>query len=343
MDWQEVYSSLTHFIAAHREIRIDESRVSIPDTVRGEFYRLFDAVRDAFVQEHYPALPVEAAALVEEYLRMEREVTRLLGVEHVLMPTAIDLFLHNPQQSLASALFDGLFDLLKGKVDGATFERQASPQLEAALADLCRWGYPYWVALAVVSLLEPEAAFQVGLDSEAKPLLKVLTNIPFGCPPRHPTRRWPEFLVHSRRIGRYVAVKLELASEIGTYTTDDRAERKQAIRNGGQTLSGLGPRTLLLYVLARKENIPMVADLDTRQVFPPDTVVECQETASWDEPRLRKNILRPKRGAYIARREPVEETDLRSPDQDLRPLPVGLDLTHLQPVIEALARQGLDS
>jgi hypothetical protein len=336
--WRVAYESLTNFTAAHPEIRIDESRVSIPDGVRGEFYRLYDSITEAFVQENESALPGKEITLAERYKQIEREVFDLLGLDGVAMPASLDIFLHNPKQGLTRALFDRLFDLLQGKVDLEIFEQQALKQLDKTVTELGRWGYPYWVSLSLVRLLDPDEAFQVALDSQTRPILKELKNIPFGHPPPHPTLRLPDFIVHSRRINKYLALKLELASEIGTYTTDNRGERKQAMRNCGDTSSGLGPRVMLIYVVARPEEIPIVADLNTCQVAHPDIVVECQaqEAAAWDEAMLHYDVLQPKLGTYIVLRETALETNLQSPSANLNPLAVGLDQAKLQLVIEAL-------
>ena len=47
--WQEAYSKLTDFIAEHPEVEIEATRRRLPDNVRPEFYRLFSAVRTAFI------------------------------------------------------------------------------------------------------------------------------------------------------------------------------------------------------------------------------------------------------------------------------------------------------
>ncbi len=337
--WRVAYTSLADFTATHAEIKIDESRVSIPDGVRGEFYRLFDSVTEAFVQENESALPVKEITLAERYREIEREVFDLLGLEGVsTMPASLDIFLHNPKRGLTRALFDRLFDLLQGKVDLEIFKQQALKQLDKTVTELSRWGYPYWVSLSLVRLLEPDEAFQVALDSQTRPILNDLKNIPFGHSPPHPTFRLPEFILHSRRINKYIALKLELASEIGTYTTDNRVERKRAIRNCGDTSSDLGPRVMLIYLLARPEEIPIVADLNTCQVTPPDIVVECQaqEAAAQDEAMLHYDVLQPKLGTYVVLRKTALEPNLQSPVRNLHLLAVGLDPAKLQPVIEAL-------
>jgi hypothetical protein len=50
----QAYEHLTDFIRSNPEIEILESVTSIPDSVRAEFYRRFNAVRDAFVEKKFP-------------------------------------------------------------------------------------------------------------------------------------------------------------------------------------------------------------------------------------------------------------------------------------------------
>ncbi len=338
-NWQNAYKHLREFIPAHPEIRIEECRVYIPDGVREEFYRLFDTVREAFVQEHYATLPVDVAALIERYAGVKKEVLSRLGLERVSMPGSVELFLRNPQQALTSALFDMMFELLQGKAEIQAFERQALGNLDSSLIEWSGWAYPYWVALSLIILLEPDAALQIALDSQAQPMLKELKHIPFGSPAPHPTLRFPEFLIHSRRIDKCVALKLELASEIGTYTTDSRSERKQAMRNCGKTQSGLGPRVLLVYLVPRLQEIPIVADLDARRVCCPEIMVECQaqRTDRWDHVQQHQNILQPKLGTCIVLNEPLPEPGPSHREDNIHLLGVGLDSSRLGPIIDALS------
>ncbi len=337
--WQDAYRRLEEFVAARPDIIITASRVSLPDDARDEFYRRFDTVRDAFVQEHAAALPAEAAALVESYGQVEKEILTRLGLEGVAMPTSLATFLHDPPKGLASALFDGLFELVQGKVDLATFDRQARAKLEATTTELGRVGYPYWVSLSLLKLLEPDQVFQVGLDSESRPVPQAAKEIPFGHPVPHPVLRLPEFIVHSRRIDRYVALKLELASEIASYHTDNRGERKRAMRTLGQTFSSLGPRLLLLYRLTGLDAIPIVADIKLPQVSSPDLTLECsgQGSPDWDVLQSRSTLLQPQLGTYVVAREPKTETDLLPPRENLRRLTVGLDAAKLEPIFQSLA------
>jgi hypothetical protein len=193
------------------------------------------------------------------------------------------------------------------------------------------------VALTLVSLLEPDQASQILLDSEDKVALKELKRLSIGQQFPHPTLRFPEFVVHSRRHGKYVAFKLELATEILTYTTASRPERKLAMQNAGDTSTALGHRVLLMSVVERPEDTAVVADLEEREVYPPDVVVECQEEDSAAQDGDYHDMLQPRNGTYLIFRESVPETWLQAHGENIHPLAVGFDPARLQPIVEILA------
>jgi hypothetical protein len=131
---------------------------------------------------------------------------------------------------------------------------------------------------------------------------------------------------------------LELATEILTYTTTSKPEKKQAMQNAGDTSSALGHRVMLMYVVERPEDIPIIADLETRPVSPPDVAVECQEqdSAALDGVKRYHDILQPRKGTYVVFRETVPEISLQPPSENIHLLAVGSDQFKLQPIIETL-------
>jgi hypothetical protein len=336
--WQDVYADLRSYTAANPRVGIDGSSVSIPADARGEFYRLFDAVRRTFVEQNYLPLPVEAESLSKGYSSVEEELTRLLGLDGILAPAGLAAFLHDPIDGLARTLFDGLFDLLQGKTDTQTFEKLALKQLDSTCAEMCRLGYEIWVALTLVSLLDPDQASQIDLDSDERVSFSELKTIAMGHQFPHPTLRFPEFVVHSRRYGKYIAFKSELATEIPTYTTASRPERKLAMQNAGDTSTALGHRVLLMSVVERPEDVAMIADLEERQVFPPDVAVECQEdeSAVVEAAGSFHDILQPRGGTYVVFRETGQRGRLQALPENIYRLAVGFDPFGLKPIVESL-------
>lgn len=336
--WQAAYFKLREFIAAHPEIRIDQRRVSIPDAVRDDFYRGFDTVTAAFVRDEYAALPTGAAQLINAYLASERQLLHRLALTQVALPSSLDIFLHDPQQGLAKALFDPLFELLQRKIDQTAFADAACRKLSSTVAELCHLTYPYWISLELLRLLEPDRIFRVELNSTNRPIAKPIDRLPLGQPVPHPVLRLADLVIYSERLKKYVAAKLELASEICAYTSDNRADRKRSIRNCGKTSSVLATRLLLLYVLPSLDEIPIIGDLNLHCVARPHIVVEClePENGGWDSVNQYDEILQPELGTYVLARQPLPEHELTSPYPNMHLLPLGVDGTQLERVCERL-------
>ncbi len=340
-NWQQAYQGLQDFVAACSEIKIERSGIAIPHTVREDFYERFDTVRRAFVNELYSALPAEIDSLSWNYIRAETEVMGRLKLEKISMPIDLHSFLHNPREGLMRAIYNRLFDLLQGKISLEDFRRLATQDLNANAAELLPLGYERWVALTIVKLLEPDKAFKVDLDSEDKPVPGQLTDIAFGAQTPHVTLRLPEFVVHSGRLSKYAAIKLQLTAEIVSYSAIGAAPPGKR-RRTGDTSFALDSRVMLLSVLPDLEHIPITVDLEKQRVSQPDLVIECTghdelgDPAVLDQMKRRNEIFKPKFGTYLVCRDRLREMDLENREDNLHPLEVGFDPSKLNSIIEVL-------
>jgi hypothetical protein len=264
---------LKEFIKDHPEIVLNKSEIAIPGDLRDEFYRRFDDVRKAVVEKHYAALPVDVATLCSNYMRIEKEMVDRLGVERITVPVDLFSFLHNPKYGLMRAIYNRLFDLLQGKTTDEDFGRLAERDLRETAAELYRLGYEMWAALSFLKLLDPDQAFFVDLDPDYKPVLADLREIAFGRQAHHPTIRIPEFVLHSRRVDKYVAVKMAVAREVETFvvpfTPPVRPKKKT-----GDTSCALDTRVMMLYLRSAAGEIPIVADIYDRTLTRPDLMLE---------------------------------------------------------------------
>ena len=75
-EFLEAYGKLTGFTAKHPEIEIGDSVTSIPESVRPDFYGLFNAARDAFVHEKFPDCLARAGVLQKEFDKSAEEASR---------------------------------------------------------------------------------------------------------------------------------------------------------------------------------------------------------------------------------------------------------------------------
>ena len=90
----------------------------------------------SFIEDHYSSLSVDFNSLCENYLRIEKEITGLLGLEGIAMPMDLFSFVHTPKDGLMRILYNRTFDLLQGKTAVEAFEEQAVNDLGSVAAEL---------------------------------------------------------------------------------------------------------------------------------------------------------------------------------------------------------------
>ena len=370
--WQEAYKGLKDFIAAKPSIEIDETFTVVPGDVRNEFYRLFDDVRIAFLQEKFPAQLGEAEILSENYIKSEHEVTDLFKLEGIYTLPPLHKFLHDPRSELIRGLSDLLFDLLKGKESYESFEQKASRKIETTFEDGFRLGHAKWVALSLVKLLESDKLYNVP-PPESKttphgepvhlekpvpfPEESIVLSFEHG-PHLFPPFILPHFIVHSARLGRYVAVRTEVVYR-AEYTALDASEKREWLSldtiDEEYDLAAPSP-SLLIYIGDKPEELALVAD--KHRICRPDLTVEYRESGDTVEAKLYE-IINPKLGRYVVLKEsvpeqmPQESMPASTPPQPLleqgaevqkeeqnkvvvHALAVGFELSRLEPIIEAM-------
>lgn len=341
-DWKVEYASLKGFIADNPGIVINETEISIPQDVKDEFYRRFDQVRAAVVARHRAGLPVDVDALSAHYMQIETEVKSLLGIENITMPTDLFSFLHAPKEGLIRMIYNRLFDLLQGKTTEALFESQSGEDLKTSSAELYRLGYEWWAGLVLIKLLEPDKAFAVELDDDYKPFLTDLKEISFGRQAHHPTIRLPEFALHSRKLGRLVAVKMTVTRELETYAERYRPPVRPKKRTG-DTSFALDSRIMMLSFMSGPEDIPIIAETYDRTLTSPDFMVECitgdeiKDPGVLEQVRMRLEFMNPKLGMSLIVVDPGAEADPRQLPENVYAVSAGLDPAKLEAVISALA------
>jgi hypothetical protein len=338
--WKQEYQALNKFIAAHPEMIITASEVSIPEMLRDEFYRRFDDIRRALVENRYPALPPEIDMLCENYCHIEREIKDLLGLDDILMPIDLISFLHNPKEGLLRAVYSRLFDLLQGKIPEEDFEKIAGEDLEVAAANLYRLGYERWSMLALIKLLDPDEAFFVDLDETDNFILRELKSICFGRQAHHATMRIPEFVLHSRKLDKYVAVKAPLAREISSYVVSFRPPVRPRKRTG-DTSAVMDPRVLFLYFMPAQKDIPLVGDIYEGTRTSPDWIIEhmsgeeLRDPGLLDQVRQHIEAMNPKGGTCMIFVGSCPETEMGIIPDFIYTVSAGFDQSKLQSFVDS--------
>ena len=340
--WKQRYDILKDYIAANPEILINVSEISIPEHLRDEFYKHFDDVRNAFVGACYDSLPLEMDDLCRNYIQSERELTELLVLERIDLPVDLSSFLHNPKEGLVRAIYNRLFELVQGKITVDDFEQMANSDLTATASELFRLGYEQWAALALIRLLEPDGAFGVELDEDYEPFAVDLREIAFGRQFPNPAKRIPEFILHSKKLDRHIAVKMPLAREVDSYNIPYEPAFKKK-RQTGDTSYVLDSRVMFLSIVPDLKKIPVFADVHARTINSPYLTVEFltgQDLADPDaivQVKKRMEIMKPLLGGIIVVMNPVPESGIVKPTGNINTFAVGLDPLKLQPVIDKLA------
>ncbi len=325
-EWRQAYTNLTDFVIEHPEVEIGASRITLPESTRPEFYRFFNAARTSFIGSNFPEFSTKATILSQNYLQVEQDIIRLLGLEDISMDDYLIKFLRDPIDQLKTGLFNPLFDLLQAKVDIETLEKYALKDIKTTFEPLYQSGYKIWVALSLVKLLEAARLFQVTLPPAKngsgrdlrefliRPKWQVPSPVESSClsfeqvlrqQPCPVTLIVPDLIVYSSILKRYFALRLEMGKAI-SYASDF-SERREWYSFG--SVLAFESRFILVYTADNPVDIALVAD--GTKICRPDLIIECKTQKGWyqskglDEIMLHHGTLKPVFGTYIVSEEPV--------------------------------------
>jgi hypothetical protein len=363
--FRQAYESLTRFVLDHPEIEIRESVTSIPGKVRVEFYNLFNAARDAFVEERFPAYLNEAGLLWDQYQKAEERNASLFALEDISVATETQRFVRDPQGTLTRELFDPLFDLLKGRESIDSFEKKAASKIKEIFPAVYRGAYAKWARLALVELLEADKTLGVatrtlGPGEQAKPAWSAkMEEVPFPTEstrfffsqPRNLIFAVPDLIVHSSKLNRFVGIRTEFSE--GLYNAWYPSSNREWHSITTDLLILLDYGLTLIYAAEEAADIALVADAS--RLCLPDLVLWCIDSRSQSKKEALEmmvradSIFRPIKGSYIVANnpwtEPVEQTGSEQEDQAVERasgvhlLFAGYDPSRLMPVVEAIAKQ----
>ncbi len=342
-EWKQKYELLKEFIESNPEIIIDAYEVSIPEHFRDHFYELFDDIRNAFIDPLYSSLPFEMEALSDKYVRTEKELTKAFGIERVDMPIDLSSFLDNPKNGMQRWLYNRLFEMIQGKITEDEFEQLAGLDLSATAEAMFKMAYGLWAFLSIILLLEPDEVFAVELDEDNKPVTGDLKGIAPGRQFHDSVKRIPEFVIHSKRLNKYIAFKTPLAREASAYHVPFAIPKKMMRDNTGDTSSVLDSRVIFLSVLPDLESIPIYIEMHNGKTNSPDLIVEflTKQNLSDSEALLqvqnRAGLMKPKLGSNIVIINADDETDIIKPEGNIDTFVAGLEDSTLLPIVDKLA------
>ncbi len=338
--WKNKLDILRDYIASNPEIYIDMREISIPEHLRDRFYEYFDDIRNTYVEDFFNSLPLDVDTLRDNYIQSEKESIKCLGIERIDLPVDLLSFLHNPREGMVRWLYNRLFELIQNKISMEEFEQMAENDLASTTAEMYRLGYEAWAVLALIVMLDPDEAWSVELNEDDAAIPGELKEIAFGRQFNHSVKRMPEFIVHSKKLDRFVAVKMPLAREVDAYYPPHEIPQKMFRDRTGDTSYVLDSRIVFLSMLDNMDKIPVYAEIHKRKIISPDMMIEFlteQDLADTDKMSqilYRINFMKPKQGGTVVIMNPGAEPVSVSEGIDL--FSVGFEKAKLESIIDKL-------
>lgn len=352
--WQGSFTKLRAFINEHPDIVVSGTKVSIPENMRSEFYRLFNDTRKAFITWKYPEIIESAETLSQSFTTNQDVVERLLKLKKIIIPDQLKWFIENPVEGLMRILWTPLLDLLKGKTNISLFESNASKEIKQLYDSLYYQAYQDWLELVLIKMLKAKHLLVVNAPSmsgsfshaqgyvmhlDVKPvilpeesnellLIRDFTYVSFTV---------PDFIIYSSELGKYVSVKAEPCK--ANWIALDPSDSREWLPLDNK-LNLFGPGYLLLYVDDNPVNLALVNDVN--KICRPDIVLEFREKENWyfskEMARIKahRDVLKPRLGTFIASSKPVEESLSQETEEGIHFISVGVDENQLRPIVDAL-------
>lgn len=342
--WKNEYEILKNYITSNPEISIGVYETSIPEEYKDKFYLLFDNIRKAFVESWGSSSDLDFSTLGKNFIETEKILAESLNLKNMDLPVDLASFLQNPETGMMRLIYDRLFELVQGKITEDDFEKTALDKLGPNTAEFYRLGYEQWTAVSILQLLEPDEILGVSIDDDYNLHLSKLDQITFGKQDHHASKRIPEFIIHSKKLDKYIAFKMPLATSVNFYSLPPELPTKRLLRDRtGDTSQVLGPRMLFLAVVPDLEKIPVFADLHGRTINGPDITIEflmgyhLSDTEAVRQIQNHVEIMRPRLGGNIVLVDHNSDSVSDKTKNGIDIFSVELDQSGLQPIIDKLA------
>lgn len=327
-DWQVTYRELKRFVNDTPEIVINSDTVAIPEEFRPRFYNQLNMLGEVFLIEELPSLLGKSEQLHGNYQETKKHVFEQLGLNDISLPANLDHFLINPVVDLVEVSSESMFDLLKDETSLDTFIQAAVRQVEGHFTEVYRPGYQVWIALSILSLLEPGKVFQVStVDLDNDP---VLTELDVGgiyegnvAEPeeaqslsfRHPRLSSfivPDVIIQPVNADKYIAIRTELSEASWRASSySDKREWHTLYLPRFDYSSSLPGNGLVIYIDYNINDLTLVSDF--MKVCRPELIVQCLGHGAWQDAESLERIifhhkfLNPILGTFVVTDEPVSD------------------------------------
>ena len=328
--WKEALARLQEYIAKNPDIKISRNLTVIPADTRAEFYRLFDETRKAFLEELTPDILEASRALSEAYGKQSTDLVERLGLSEIKLPARLKWVLNNPVEGLSRALFDPLFDLLKGSVTVEDFESLAAKSVSDYWRPLFLWGFDDWVTLSLANRVAPDKVLapswsqikqrchelqpdeKRGWAEEHVPDPEEVKVIELGHEGYDPSYIISDIILHSSDLGKFVSFGLDITD--AAWHAKNANERRDWLplrRRGFESKPLFNWPSIVVYFDEEPADISIVADFS--RFLRPDIMIECVKNAGWHQNGIlakiqaRHKFFKPTLGTFIISRYPVPD------------------------------------
>lgn len=342
--WKQEFEVLKNYIASNPEISIGLYEISIPEGLRDKFYLLFDNVRKAVVESWISSFDFDIHTLGKNYIEAEKMLAEVLNLKHIDLPVDLASFLETPREGMMRLLYNRLFELLQGKITEDDFQEMAGIDLTFSATEMFRLAYEPWAFVSLLLLLEPDEIIGVDLDEKQDIHTRSLDRIVIGKQAHDPAKRIPEFIIHSKKLDSYIAIKMPLTIEVDSYCLPVEIPTRRVLRGRtGDTSTVLGYRMMFLSVVQDFKKLPIFADMHERTVNAPDLTIEflmesdLSDSEVLDQVQSRVEVMKPRLGCNIVLIDPEPKSESFKIKENIDTYSVGLNQARLQPIIDKLA------
>lgn len=346
-DWHHDYNALVGFIRDHPEIEIGIHKTRIPDSIRGEFYYLFDKTLSGYVDSLNAELVVMSAFLGERYQEVLHNLANSANIKVISSPSTTR-FTINPFHEVVNSIFEVLWDLLKEKITVDAFSTSATKKIDQTIGPLFIEAYQQWILLVLLVLLDCADIQQVILGDLSRyevhkyqlsigdvPAPASLTNIMFN---HESAVKFivPNVIAYSVKLEKYCAFRLGANRPLLKASDLSPTREWVSLPKTGKVVRD---NQAFVYLGNTPENIKLVAD--TQYMCKPDAILEflVGNEAGLSEIITRiKNqhdSLGPPAGTFVVFANKIPDT-LQLNNKGIHILEVGFDQSKLQPVVTNL-------
>jgi hypothetical protein len=367
-NWNNACTDLRNFAESHPEIKLDIARMSIPENVRTEFWRLYEAAGEAYLKDRYPAVNSRIAELNCAYLNLKKMVAGQMGLPEDPVSTPVEAFLRKPSDALVKGKQSKAFvGFINGSADITAYEESAAEALATVFPASCQPAYENWAVMGLLQLLHASRLLEVKFKELSPTYILDFSPVKvpepadvkfFSLKDRDPSLVMPVDFIAAVSAG-FIGFKTNAVS----FKNPKRPALNSIAGREWMPSGVIGrvtPGMTLVYIDRNPNGIALVAD--SQRICRPDIILECRWQSGWfnrkslSAIKAHHDALKPVFGTFIISNEAVAEeafSDFMKEDvtaeasgekqeADLKQTPnitflnVGLETGRLQPVADVI-------